>query len=166
MLKKFFKYCIIGVILFVLFVAWMFFIQPKNDHKKNLNEKKGHEMFFKSIKHPLNTSEVYYNAFFGNSSGTSNHCEHIIIQIRKYNPEDEKEIADYYKKYYSEVSVSFIKSIDECCGNDDFGYWTVCYGHLFNDQPKLTYESAKDFLPVYVVEYWKDGSNLSDWECN
>ncbi len=166
MIKKLLKYSLVGLGLFVLFVVWMFFVQPKIDHHKNLNEKKDHEVFFKSIKHPTNTSEIYYNAFFGNSSGTSNHCEHIIIQIRKYNPGKEKEIADYYIKNYSHVSISFVKSLDECCGDDDYGYWAFCFGNLFRDQPKLSYESAKYILPVYVVEYWVDGSHMSDWECN
>ena len=165
-MKKILKYTAIVFVLFILLVVWMFYIQPKIDHKRNLKDLEGHIEFFKSIKHPETTSEIYYKAFFGNSTGTSNHCEHIIIQIRKYSLEKEKEIAEYYKNNYSGVNVSFVKTLDDCCGDDEYGYKAICYGYFVEDQPKLTYETAKKFLPVYIVEYSIDGSHLSDWECN
>lgn len=89
MLKKIIKYVGIGLLLFISLIVWMLFIQPKIDNKRNLNDLSNHKEFFKSIKHPNSTKEIYYKAFFGNSTGTSNHCEHIIVQIRKYNPSNE-----------------------------------------------------------------------------
>jgi len=166
MIKKILKYTAIGFILFVLLVMWILFIQPKIDHNKNLNELEDHIEFFNLIKHPESTSEIHYNAFFGNSSGTSNHCEHIIIQIRKYDPEKEKEIEDYYKNNYADVNVSFVKTLDDCCGTGQHGYEVICNGYFAGDQPKFTMETAKDILPVYIVEYWVDGSHLWDWKCN
>ena len=165
MIKKILKYTAIGFVLFILLVVWMLFIQPEIDHNKNLNDLESHIEFFKLIKHPETTSEIYYKAFFGNSTGSSNHCEHIIIQIRKYNPGREKEIADYYKNNYSGINVSFVKTLDDCCGNNEYGYKAICYGYFVKDQPKITDETAKDILPVYIVEYLIDGSHLSDKEC-
>jgi len=166
MLKKILKYVGIGILLFILLIVWMLFIQPKIDHKRNLNDLAGHIEFFKSIKHPNATSEIYYKAFFGNFTGTGNHCEHIIIQIRKYNPASEKEIADYYKKNYPELNVSFIKTIDDCCGDEEYGYKSICMGYFVEDQPTFSFEKTIDFLPVYTVQFWVDGSHLSDWKCN
>jgi len=166
MIKEIIKYIAIGFALFLLLVAWRLFIQPKIDHNKNLNDLEAHIEFFNSIKHPETTSEIYYKSFFGNSTGTSNHCEHIIIQMRKYNPERENEIADYYKNNYKGVNVSFVKTLDDCCGDYEFGYKAIYNGYFVGDQSKLTYETAKDILPVYIVEYWVDGSHLSDWKCN
>lgn len=122
MLKKILKYVGIGLLLFISLIVWILFIQPKIDHNKNLKDLESHIEFFKSIKHPEKTSEIYYRAFFGNSTGTSNYCEHIIIQIRKHNPSEENKITEYYKTNYSGVSVSFVKSLEECCGNDEYGY--------------------------------------------
>lgn len=166
MIKKILKIVGIGVLLFISVIVWIFFIQPKIDHRLNMKDLSSHKKFFKSIKHPKETTNLYYKAFFGNSSGTSNHCEHILVQIMKYNPSDEKLIADYYAKNYPEVNVSFIKSIDDCCGNDESGYKTLCSDSYVQDQPTFSFENAKDFLPVYKIEYWVDGSHLLDGECN
>jgi hypothetical protein len=84
----------------------------------------------------------------------------------KYNPSDEKLIADYYKKNYPELNVSFIKSIDDCCGDDESGYKTLCLDSFVEDQPTFSLKNAKDFLPVYIIEYSVDGSHLLDGECN
>lgn len=166
MKKKILKYITIAFILFILLAVWMFFIQPKIDHKRNLNDLKSHIEFFKSMKHPGATSEIYYKAFFGNSTGSSNHCEHIITQIRKYHPNTEKEIANYYKKNYPEVTISFVKTLDDCCGDNEYGYKIICHGNFTEDQPKLSYKTVNDFLPAYIIEYSVDGSHLSDCKCN
>lgn len=166
MLKKIFKIVGIGVLLFISVIVWIFFIQPKIDHRLNLKDLSTYKKFFKSIKHPKETTKLYYKAFFGNSSGTSNHCEHILVQIMKYNPSDEKLITDYYAKNYPELNISFIKSIDDCCGDDESGYTAICMGYFVQDQPTFSFENAKDFLPVYIIEYSVDGSHLLDQECN
>ena len=153
MFKKILKIVGIGVLLFISVIVWIFFIQPKIDHRLNLKDLSPHKKFFKSIKHPKETTKLYYKAFFGNSSGTSNHCEHILVQIMKYNPSYEKLIADYYAKNYPELNISFIKSIDDCCGDDESGYKTLCSESFVEDQPTFSFEKAKDFLPVYKIEY-------------
>lgn len=166
MFRKILKYGVIGSLLFILLFIWMIFIQPSIDHKQNIKDLDGHIEFFKSIQHPKKTSELYYKAFFGNSTGTSNHCEHIIVQIRKYNPENEQEIMNYYKKNFPEISILFIKTIEDCCGNKEYGYRSICYGYYAQDQPILTQKTSKNILPVYIIEYWVDGLHLSDWKCH
>jgi hypothetical protein len=79
MLKKILKIVGIGVLLFISVIVWIFFIQPKIDHRLNLKDLSTYKKFFKSIKHPKETIKLYDKAFFGNSSGTSNHCEHILV---------------------------------------------------------------------------------------
>jgi hypothetical protein len=166
MRRRILKYIAIVGLLFVSLIVWMIFIQPLISHKRNLKDLAGHVEFFKSIKHPEKTSELYYKAFFGNSTGTSNHCEHIILQIRKYNLENEEEIKNFYKNKCPEVSVSFIRTLNDCCGDEEYGYKLICFGNFTQDQPNLTFKTSKDFLPVYIVEYLVNGSHLSDWKCN
>lgn len=173
MIKKILKYTAIGFTLFIVLIAllitWSLYKSPEwaeDAHKKNLIDLETHMAFFNSIKHPESTAEIYYKSFFGNTTGASNHCEHVIIQMRKYDPGKENEIVDYYRKNYKGVDISFVKTSYDCCGNDDYGYRPICYGHFVDDQPKWTYLTANDLTPVYIVEYWVEGSYLSDWECN
>jgi hypothetical protein len=166
MAAKILKYLSIALLSLVVFFLYVIIIRPKIHHKKNLSDLNNYIESFKAIEHPQNTSEIYYNAFFGNSTGSSNHCEHIIVQIRKYEPIEEQKIKDFYLKKHPEVFVRFIKSLEDCCGEKEHGYKILCFQLFADNQPVLNNQNYQTILPVYVLEYWVDGTYLSDKLCN
>jgi len=111
-----------------------------------------YSQYVKSLKHPNGTTELYFDAFHGNSTGTSDHTEYIITEIRKYNPEKLQEIKDFYKG--KGVTLSFVNSLYDCEYNS-VGWEPAPYLYLKN-KPVLTPETAKDFLPAYIITYWKN----------
>jgi hypothetical protein len=164
-MKKVFIYTVLGFFMSIFTLLVLLAAKAKFDHFRNLRDLADYVEFFKSVKHPNETSEVYFNSFFGNPAN-GNHCEHIIVQIRTYEPEMEHEIAEYYKNNYPDINVSFFKSVDDCCEVNELEYKSICIGNLFEDQPTFKSEKAGNFFPFYTLEYWVDGSYLMDYECN
>ena len=160
MKNKKIKFGILFLVSFILLII----LQPIIAHFENSQDLKHNSNYFKSIKHPKGTSEFYYNAYFGNSSGTSNHCEHVITQFRKYKIGCEKEIKEYYELNYRDVTLQFYRKIEDCDGDAEFGY-TAYTSPLLTDKPKFKLANANSTLPFYVIEYWEDASNTLDWEC-
>tara|TARA_B100001250_G_C19409760_1_gene618490 strand:+ start:20 stop:529 length:510 start_codon:yes stop_codon:yes gene_type:complete len=151
---------------FFILILYGIFIAPKNHEKKNLKDLENHISFFKEIIHPTGTTEIHFQAFFGNSSGTSNHCEHIIDQIRKYDSKNEFVIKKYYEDNYPEIAIEFIKTVDECCTKyDETEFRTICAG-WYSSQPTYSYEEIKKILPVYNLQFFEEGKYLADSDCN
>jgi hypothetical protein len=160
MKNKITKFGIIFLVSFILLII----LQPIIAHIENSQDLKHNSNYFKSIKHPKGTSEFYYNAYFGNSSGTSNHCEHVITQFRKYKIGCENEIKKYYELNYKYVTLDFYRTLEDCDGDSEFGYTAYTTAFL-PDKPKFKLENANSNLPFYVIEFSINASNTLDWEC-
>ena len=162
---------VIKTIITILFCLFIFIwysinIAPGNHEQKNLKDLENHIAFFKEIIHPSGTNEIHFQAFFGNSSGASNHCEHIIDQIRKYDSKNEFVIKKYYEDNYPEINIEFIKTVDECCTNyDETKFRTICTG-WYSSQPIYSYEEITKILPVYNLQFFEEGRYLADNDCN
>lgn len=162
MLKQIFKYGILFLALTTILILSL----PAIHHLLNQKDLQEHIRYFESIEHPKETSMIYRKYYFGNSSGTSNHCEHVLVQIRKYNPSFKKEIENYYLENHDGINIDFVNKIEDCDGDEEFGYLSYRAGVAFQDQPRITRRNSKTILPVYIITYETDGNNTLDWECN
>lgn len=151
--------CILG--LFWLLIARPFVHQLKNDtdHSKLL-------FYFETIEHPANTKQLYYNDFFGNSSGTGNHCEHIFLEIRKYTSGNETIIKNYFNNKYPDIKLHFITSIEQCCQLEN-KYYVFCdfVDIVAKEQPSFTLENQTNKFPIYTIEYSDNGKHMADKRC-
>lgn len=155
------------VILGVLFcIFWVLLLRPFVHKTKNDVDHSKLQFYMETVEHPLNTEQLYYTDFFGNSSGSGNHCEHIFLEVRKYMVGNETIIKHHFNTNYPNIRLHFITSLEQCCQSNEKYYIFCDYtGNIIHEQPIFTKENQQDKLPVYSIEYSTNSKHLGDKRC-
>jgi hypothetical protein len=161
------KIVIIILMLIALFsILWVLGIRPFVHGLKNDTDHSKLLFSFETIEHPTNTKQLYFVDFFGNSSGSSNHCEHIFLEIRTYTSGTEMIIRDYYKRTYPYVELSFITSLEQCCHFEGKHYIFCDFvSAVTKDQPVITADNWQNQLSIYTIEFTPNGKYTADVRC-
>ncbi|WP_103072621.1 hypothetical protein [Aquimarina sediminis] len=151
---------ILGLFWFLIAKPFIHGLKNNTDHSKLL-------FYFENIEHPSETKQVYYTDFFGNSSGSSNHCGHVFLEIRRYPQGSETIIKNYYDKEYPDIKLGFVTSIKQCCPIED-KYYVFCdyVGTVTSEQPFFTIKNWSNRLPVYTLSYSDTGKHQADKRCH